>query len=316
MSLRRLLPLAAVTLCVAPAPATALTISGTTVKTLPETAPLRADSTVKDIIYYLDLHAGPSDERFSVVLTPPDFATSGARDEGRSVDGPKQFTLYGPGTVGTLAQDPAFGSLCSARADRYHGYTTGTATIDVALPAEADTTLAIRYSMGRRAPWSDTDLALKYAFQPRLIGNYDASSPLFGAATSVADAGPPSATRAIPIAASGRSKIGAHLILETTPKGTYGTDGGRATSASSSRRIAVRGRLLPATAKKRVLLHWAKPGGPLRTAGTLTTSGSGRFSTTLKPPGKGGYELWATYPKQPGQLAADSTSCPLRFAFR
>ena len=30
----------------------------------------------------------------------------------------------------------------------------------------------------------------------------------------------------------------------------------------------------------------------------------------------GTYELWASYPAQPGGLVADSTSCPLRFTVR
>jgi hypothetical protein len=78
----------------------------------------------------------------------------------------------------------------------------------------------------------------------------------------------------------------------------------------------VNGRLLPELSGRRVELQWRKPGGPLRTAKTIHTGKGGRWTTTLRLPGKGQYELWANYPKQPGPLTADTTSCPLLFKGR
>lgn len=295
-----------------PAAAHALTISGTTVKTLPDSSPVTADQRVTDIIYNLDLHAGPTDERFSVLLTPGNFATKGARDEGQSVDGPLQFGLYGPGTVGQVVTEPDFGSVCSSRGNLFHGYATGKATVDVALPANANTTLAIRYKTGRRAPWVDTDLSLRFAFQQSLIGSYDATSPLFGGATSVDGANTQSVTRTIPVESKGgHRKIGAHLLLKTTPSGTYGEDGGAPKKIARSSRLRVTGSLLPALSGKKVQLQWAKSGGKLRTAATVNTAKGGKFTASLRPPGAGTYELWAKYPSQSGALTSDTTSCPL-----
>jgi hypothetical protein len=299
-----------------PAGASALTISGTSVKTLPESSPVTADQRVTDVIYYLDLHAGPSDQRFSVVLRPGSFATKGSRDEGQSVDGPLQFGLYGPGTVGQVVTDPVFGESCSSRGSLFHGYATGKATVDVALPAGADTTLAVRYKTGRRAPWVDTDLRLRFAFQDRLVGTYDAASPLFGAPTSVAEAVSQGITPAIPVISKGAGRrIGAHLQLKTTPAGAYG-DARAPRTISRTSPVRVSGSLLPALAGKRVQLQWAKSGGRLRTAATVRTTSGGRFSAVVRPPGTGTYELWAKYPSQDGPLASDTTSCPLRFKAR
>lgn len=304
-------------LLASPNPANALTISGTSVKTLPETGAVAANAATTDVIYYLDLHAGAADERFSVRLVPPRFATRGTFDEGASVDGPMQFGLYGPGTVGKVVTEPTFAPLCSTRDRAFHGYETGAATVDLALPAGANTTLAIRYKTGRRAPWTDTDYRLKFSFAQQLFGTYDAASPLFGAATSVADAGTHSQTQSVPVVAQGKAKIGAHLLLQTTPKGTYGGDADDpARKIRRSSRVQVRGQLLPATKGKRVVLQWAKPDRPLKTAADVTTGAGGRFSASLRPPGTGEYELWASYPQQPGPLAGDSTSCPVRFQVR
>lgn len=305
------LGLAAGLLLAAAAPAGALTISGTNVK------PTTADASTKDIIFYLDLHAGPQDERFSVAFAPPAFATEGGRDEGRSLDGPRQVTLVGdPGTVGALITQPSIGAVCSDRDAAFHGYATGDSTVDVHLPANANTTLAVRYATGRRAPWIDTDLALRFRIQPRLFGTYPAASPLFGAASSVEAAQTITATQAVAVQSTGRSsKIGAHLLLKTSPAGTYG-DGAAPRSIRASGTVRVSGRVLPAIKGKSVKLQWRKGTGALRTATTVRTSAAGRFTARLRPPGRGTYELWASYPKQSGILAADSTSCPLRYTVR
>lgn len=308
------LPLGA--LAALPSGAHALTISGTSVKTLPESGPARAAASTTDVIYYLDLHAGAVDERFSVRLVAPRFATRGSANEGASVDGPMQFGLYGPGTVGKVVTEPTFSPLCSSRDRAFHGYETGAATVDVALPAGANSTLAVRYQTGRRAPWIDTDFRLRFSFVQQLFGTYDASSPLFGAATSVADAGTHTQTQQVPVASKGNDKIGAHLLLESSPKGAYGDEDTPGRKITRRTAVKVKGQLLPATKGKRVLLQWAKPGKPLKTAQRVTTGSGGRFSATLRPPGTGDYELWASYPTQPGALAADSTSCPARFTVR
>ncbi len=313
------LTLAALTaMALLPAGAQALTISGTNTKTLPEATPVTADQRVTDVIYYLDLQAGPTDQRFSVRLQPGSFARQGGRDEGQSVDGPLQFGLDGPGTVGQVVTDPAFATPCSDRDATFHGYATGAASVDVFLPAGAASTLAVRYKTGRRAPWADTDLRLRFAFEQRLVGTYDASSPLFGAATSVEGANTINITREVPVVSSGKGrKIGAHLILSTTPKGTYGDDGETAArKVPASQPIRVSGRLLPALSGKRVVLQWRKPGKGLRTAASVRTGSGGRFATSLRLPGKGTYELWASYPTQPGPLTSDTTSCPIRFTGR
>ncbi len=305
--------LAAGALAVLPASAAALTLSGTNVGTVPPTNPAHVDASTTSVIYYLDLHAGPADERFSVRLTPGKFATLGPADEGAAVDGPLQFALDGPGTIGKVVTDPSFGALCSSRDRAFHGYATGDATVDVQLPAGANTTLAVRYAVGRRAPWVDTDLQLRFAFGQALVGQYDASSPLFGGPTAIGTVSPITSTRQIPAMASGKGKIGAHLLISASPKGTYGEDGGAARKLKAGAAVRVSGKLEPATAGKRVVLQWGKPGKTLRTAARVKTGKSGKFSATTRPPGKGEWELWASYPKQAGQLAADTTSCPLRY---
>lgn len=296
-------------LLAAASPAAALTISGTTTK------PRVADASTKDIIYYLDLHAGPQDERFSVAFQAPAFATRGGRDEGQAIDGPRQITLVGdPGTVGQLITEPSIGAVCSDRDSAFHGYATGASTVDVALPANANTTLAVRYATGRRAPWVDTDLALRFEIQAKIYGTYPGTSPLFGAATAVDTAQNLRATVPVPVQSSGKtSRIGAHLLLKTSPSGTWGdTAAPRRVKRSAS--IRVNGQLLPELSGKRVQLQWRKGTGALRTATTVKTRKGGRFSARLKAPGKGTYELWAQYPSQSGVLVKDSTSCPLRYS--
>ena len=91
---------------------------------------------------------------------PPPFATAGGIDEGQSIDGPTAIALQGPGTLGQLVQSPSVLTACSSRQSAFHGYATGTASIDVLLPANSATTLAVRYDTGRRAPWVDSDFRL------------------------------------------------------------------------------------------------------------------------------------------------------------
>jgi hypothetical protein len=300
---------AAVLLATCSSPASAVAITGTKV------GPSTVDATTKQVIYYLELTSGPTNERFSVQLTPPQFATQGKRDEGQSVDGPLQYAFVGPGTVGQSASDPSFGALCSSRERAFHGYAAGKTSVDVAIPANSATTLAIRYATGRRAPWIDSDYRLKFAFASALVGDYAADSPLFGGPTAITGTPTFTETASIPVKAAGKTKIGAHLLLSETPKATYG-DGKAARKIGRRSKVRVSGQLLPKLSGKRVQLQWAKPGGALRTAATAKTRSGGRFSATITPPGRGTYELWASYPSQGGPLAADSTSCPLRYSVR
>ncbi|MDO9354627.1 MAG: hypothetical protein Q7T55_13095 [Solirubrobacteraceae bacterium] len=290
-----------------PAPAAAVTVTGTKV------GPSTVTAATKQVIYYLDFTAGAADERFSVALTPPQFATKGTRDEGEAVDGPLQYAFVGPGTVGQSIAEPSTLALCSDREKAFHGYAAGKTTVDLAIPAKASTTLAIRYNVGRRAPWVDSDYRLRFALQPSLIGEYSSGSPLFGGPAGAVGDPAITQTDSVPVAAKGKAKIGAHLLLSASPKPGYG-EGEAATAIKRSTGVKVSGQLLPKLAGKRVIVQWRKAGGPLRTAASMKTRAFGRFSTTVKPPGKGTYELWATYPNQTGPLTSDSTSCPLRYA--
>jgi hypothetical protein len=277
-------------------------------------SPNAIDQSTRTVIYYFDLVAGDQDERVSLVLTPPEFATVGGLDEGQSVDGPRQVVMAeGPGTVGSVVSDPDFQALCSDRDDAFHGYATGKATIDLALPAGAHSRLAVRYAVGRRGPWTDSDFSVKFALQNQLVGTYDAASPLFGGPTALTIGSSVFATDAIPVVAAGVGhKIGAHLVLTTSPKGTLG-DAGPPRVLASGKSVRVSGRLLPAARGKKVELQWAKSGGARRLAKRVTTTSGGRFSATLRPPGRGVYELWAKYPSQAGTLVSDTTSCPVAY---
>ena len=65
------------------------------------------------------------------------------------------------------------------------------------------------------------------------------------------------------------------------------------------------------------MLQWSRGNGTLRTLTTVYTDPRGGFRMRAWRPGAPGtYELWASYPAQPGGLAADTTSCPLRFTVR
>ncbi|MDQ8045400.1 MAG: hypothetical protein AAGC46_13130 [Solirubrobacteraceae bacterium] len=290
-------------------PAAAVQVVGTV------RSPDVANASTHEVIYYFDFVAGAQDERFSLVLTPPKFATRGGGDEGESLDGPLQEVFQsGPGTIGQVTTDPSFGALCSSRDQAFHGYSTGAATIDLALPAGAHSRFAVRYATGRRAPWIDTDYTLRFKVQPQVLGTYPAGSPLAGGPTPFVDPQTLFATTPITVAAgtTNATKIGAHLLLKTSPAGVLGdTKPGR--KLARGKAVKVSGSVLPAVAGKKVNLQWAKGDGTPRTAVTVKTTKAGRFSATVTPPGKGVYGLWATYPKQTGTLAADTTSCPLTY---
>lgn len=262
----------------------------------------------RSVIYYLDLRNDSDvDQAFSVRMTPSRFATRGGRDEGQSIDGPRQLALQGQGRLGQLVQDPKFAQPCSDRDSAFHGYTTGPASVDMQLPARAATTLAVRYATGRRAPWADTDFRLRFTVQPRLVGTYELGQPFSGLAATV--------TASARIATKGPrpgGKLAAHVLLSSSPQGTWG----EARPPRPVRRgqiVTLSGRLLPAAARKRVVLQMRRPRGALRTISTVRTDTRGRFRGRWKAAGNGTIELWARYPRQSGDLRADGTSCPIRF---
>lgn len=278
------------------------TVNGTQV------TPRTVDAGTKQVLYYLDLATGPQEGAFSVRLVPPRFATKGGRSEGESIDGPRKVALQGPGELGQLVQDARFSQPCSDRDAAFHGYATGAASVDVLLPPNSATTLAVRYLTGRRAPWVDGDYRLTFVVQPRLVGEYLVPGPFFGKQAS--------AFTAVTRRTAGptvRGRTGAHLLLSTSPAGTWG-------EAKAPRRIRpgqtvrVSGRLLPAIKDRRIDLQVRAGRGRLTTLTAVRTDARGRFSARWTPRRPGTYELWARYPRQPGSLAADTTSCPLRFS--
>lgn len=272
--------------------------------------PRVVDANTRQILYYLDLSSGPQEEAFSVRFIPPKFATSGGRAEGESIDGPRKIALQGPGELGQLVQDARFTQPCSDRDAAFHGYATGAASVDVLLPPNSSSTLAVRYLTGRRAPWADGDYRLRFVVQPRLVGSYLVPGPFFGRQASAFS---PVTRRTDGPAVRGR--IGAHLILSSTPAGTWG----EAKAPRTVRRgqaVRISGRLLPATRGRRVDVQVRAGRGKLKTLSAVRTSSRGRFSARWTPRRAGTYEIWARYPTQPGSLRADTTSCPLRFRVR
>lgn len=271
----------------------------------------KVDASTRSIIYYVDLrNTTASDQFFSVRLTPPSFATKGGRDEGQSIDGPRQLALQGPGTLGQLVQDPRFDEPCSDRDSAFHGYATGPASVDMLLPASNATTLAVRYAAGRRAPWADSDFRLKFSIQPKLVGTYQEGQVFFGRTATV---GGTSTTASRGPTADGA--LGAHLLLNTWPTGVWG-EGSTPRSVKYRSRVTLSGRLLPAEAKRRVDLQLRKPGGALRTIASVRTDKNGRFRGSWRATTRGIVEFWARYPRQSGKLRADSTSCPMRLRVR
>lgn len=292
---------ALVGLFLAPAASAEVRITGTNVSA----ATLGAGD--RSVIYYLDLrNDGNGEAAFSVRMTPPAFATRGGRDEGESIDGPRQLALQGAGRLGQLVQDPKFAQPCSDRDSAFHGYSTGPASVDMLLPAGSATTLAVRYATGRRAPWADTDFRLRFTVQPRLVGTYELGQPFFGLAATVTTPSQITTTGPRP-----GGKLAAHLLLATSPQGTWG-EARAPRRVRRGQRVAISGRVLPAVARKRVVLQARRPGGALRTLATVRTDTRGRFRGSWTAAGSGTVELWARYPTQSGDLRADGTSCPLR----
>ena len=289
---------------VAPSSNASLTVNGTLF------TPSTVNASTHSVLYYLQMHSTTSEELFSVKMTPPPFATVDGLDEGASIDGPTDVALQGPGTLGDLVQTPRVIAPCSPRVSALHGYATGVASVDVLLPPHSATTLAVRYAVGRRAPWVDTDFQLKFTVQGSLAGSYGAGSPFAGAPT-VATA--QTLTTAGPLIGS---PTGAHILLSSTPQGTVG--GAHApTTVARNGSIAVRGRLLPAIAGRKIVLEWSRGNGPLHPLEAVRTDARGGFAARgWRPSPAGTYDLWASYPAQPGGLVADSTSCPLRFMVR
>jgi hypothetical protein len=269
------------------------------------TSPIRRiDASTKAAVYSLQLQSGPQPERFSVRLAPGRFATRGPFDEGRSLPAPTSIALQGAGTLGERRQDPPPARPCSSRA---HGYRTGATTIDVALPANATTTLTARYATGRQAPWVDGDYRMTFEVGPTLVGSYAADSVFAAGATGVT----PATLRTAGPTPSGRT--GVHLLLTTTPRATT-TAGAAARRIGKRTRIAIAGQMLPAKRDRAIVIEWSHPGGSHHLIARARTDGRGRFRVGgWQPPAAGTYELWARYPKQSGGLVADRTSCPLRF---
>jgi hypothetical protein len=278
-------------------------VSGTQV------TPVRLTLRTTYILYYLDLHSGPDTERFSVQMTPPPFATAGGLPEGQSIDGPTDIALQGPGTIGDEVQTPTAITPCSNRPAAFHGYATGDASVDITLPSFANTVLAVRYNTGRRAPWVDSDFKLTFGLEPKLVGSYAPDSPFAGGATI----GSPTTYTTTGPSVSGPT--GAHIILQTSPAPHSASDPYAPTAIGAGQAVVISGRLLPRKAGRKIVLQWDLAGGALHRIATVKTAAGGRFGPTKwVPAGRGTYELWASYPTQPGGLVADGTSCPLRFA--
>jgi hypothetical protein len=289
----------------APATSAELTVNGTLF------SPRTVSASTRYILYYLQMHSSStSQELFSVRMTPPPIATVGGVDQGRSIDGPTDIALQGPGTLGDTVQSPSVITPCSARESAFHGYATGVASVDVLLPPDSATTLAVRYDTGRRAPWVDSDFKLKFTVQTQLVGTYPAGSPF--AAT-------PTVTTPVTVTTAGPTvggHTGVHILLSTTPRGTPGTPYAPR-EISRGQPVAISGRILPAAAGRLIALQWAHGDGALHPLEQVRTDASGHFTATAWSPGPPGtYDLWASYPKQPGGLAADTTSCPVRFTVR
>jgi hypothetical protein len=270
--------------------------------------PTKVTASTRYILYYLQMHSSSSSEElFSVRMTPPHFATVGSANEGDSIDGPTDIVLQGPGTLGQLVQSPSIITPCSPRESAFHGYATGSASIDVLLPPDSATTLAVRYGSGRRAPWVDSDFRLRFTVQTQLVGSYPAGSP-FGATPTVTT--PITMTTAGPTVGG---RTGVHILLSTDPRGTPGAPYAPR-KISRDRAVAISGRILPASAGRLIVLQWSHGNGVLHTLARVRTTTGGRFSLSSWHPGSSGtYDLWARYPAQPGGLVADSTSCPVRF---
>ena len=289
---------------VAPDSTADLTLSGTLF------TPSTVDASTHHVLYYLQMHSGPSEQLFSVQMTPPPFATAGQTAEGQSIDGPTEIALQGPGTLGDLVQSPSVITPCSPRESAFHGYATGLASVDVLLPPNSGTTLAVRYAVGRRAPWVDTDFRLRFTVHSHLVGTYAAGNPFATA---------PTVTSPVTMTTTGptvHGRTGAHILFSTAPRGTPGAPyAPRAIARNQA--VAISGRLVPAASGRRIILQWARGTGALRTLTTVHTDPRGAFKAPAWRPGAPGtYELWARYPTQPGGLVPDTTSCPLRFTVR
>jgi hypothetical protein len=288
----------------APAQSGGLSLSGTLY------TPTRVNASTHHILYYLQMHSAGAEELFSVKLTPPPFATVGGLDEGRSINGPTAIALQGPGTLGQLVQSPSVITPCSSRLSAVHGYATGTASVDILLPPNSGTTLAVRYNTGRRAPWVDSDFRLTFTIEDRLVGTYPAGSPF--ASTPTAPSGLTLTTSGPTVAAP----TGAHILLSTAPLGASGS-ASRAVVIAKGQPVAIAGRLLPALSGRMIVVQLARGSGALQTLTTVRTDSRGGFSAQPWRPGAAGsYQLWASYPAQPGGLVADTTSCPIRFRVR
>ena len=296
--------LSAAALALAPAPARAdVEFFGTLTTPAKTVGP-----TTDHVLYYLQMRSGDREERFSVWMLPPSYATSGGLDEGQTIDGPRAIALQGPGTIASETETPLFAPVCSDR-DRFHGYTTGPAAVDVLLPPRTSTTLAVRYTTGLQLPWVDSDYRLTFQARPQLVGDYDASSPFTAG---------PTLTRTVTRRTAGPAPdatLAAHLLLSSSPRGTLGIDG-TPRSVSKGRRVRISGRLLPGQSGRKVIVQAGRDGGRLETVATTTTARGGRFAATWTPARGGTYDLWARYPRQAGGLQPDTTSCPLTFRVR
>jgi hypothetical protein len=260
------------------------------------------------LTYYLRMAAGPSDEVFSVRLTPPRYGVRSPIDEGESIDGPRAVALQGPGVIGQIETEPRFIEPCSAFRDRTPGYATGAETVDVFLPANSNTTLAARYAAGATAPRAATDYRLRFTALPRLTGDYGVGSPFAGRT--------PSFTRPIslttsPIRIEGRTAV--KVILATSPRAGAGP-GAQPGTVPVHHRVTIFGRLLPARRGLRVEIGEVagRAEGRLRRVARVMTDARGRFRYRgWRPSAIGLHEVWAHAPAQ-GDVAESWVSCPRR----
>jgi hypothetical protein len=254
------------------------------------------------VVYSLTMvNDGDVEERFSVALIAPTYRPGRPGEgivESNAVRALGDPSIEGPGSIlGGFTRVAGLLAACSATGAGGHGYGIDGTSFDVGLPPRSTSTLRAAYEAGLPF-WRDLDLRMRFAIRSRLTTGKQG--------TLAHDRRILSPQPAI------TGPVAVHMTFATTPATGLMSFAGRRPIARG-KAISIVGRTVPAIARERVELRYARIAGSKVVqrgiAARVRVGSDGTFRGRWTPPRPGSYELWARYSSTRPSLVSDDT-CP------